>query len=42
MKVTDPWLFCSVAAENILISDESSHRMQIFSKEVNLIKTPQD
>ena len=39
MQVTNPLYFCLDAAENIIISDWSSHRMRIFSKEGNLIKT---
>ena len=37
--VTFPFYFCLDAAENIIISDNSAHRIQIFSKEGNLIKT---
>ena len=33
MQVTDPWFFCLVAEEDIPSADESSHRIQIFSKE---------
>ena len=36
MQVTYPFYFCLDAAENIIISD---HRIQIFTKEGNLIKT---
>ena len=37
MQVTEPLYFCLDAAANILISDWSAHRIQIFSKEGNLI-----
>ena len=39
MPVTSPRFFCLDAAENIIISDLSNHRIKIFSKEGNLIKT---
>ena len=39
MQVTDPFCFCLDAAENIIISDFLAHRIQIFSKEGNLINT---
>ena len=39
MQVYDPLFFCLDTAENIIISDESTHRIKIFSKEGNLIKT---
>ena len=39
LQVTNPLCFCLDAAENILISDYSAHKIQIFSKEGNLIKT---
>ena len=39
MQVAHPDYFCLDAAENIIISDYSAHRVQIFSKEGNLIKT---
>ena len=39
MQVTDPRYFCLVAAENIIISDQSANRIKIFSKEGNLINT---
>ena len=39
MQVTYSDFFCLDAAENIIISDYRSHRIQIFSKEGNLIKT---
>ena len=39
MQVTYSNFFCLDAAENIIISDYTSHRIQIFSKEGNLIKT---
>ena len=39
LQVIEPRFFCLDAAENILISDYSAHRIQIFSKEGNLIKT---
>ena len=39
MQVTHPRFFCLDAAENIIISDYSDHRIQIFSKEGNLINT---
>ena len=39
MQVTDPDCFCLDASENIIISDFSAHRLQIFSKEGNLINT---
>ena len=32
MQVTSPLFFCLDAAENIIISDWSAHRIQIFSK----------
>ena len=37
-QVTSPSCFCLDAAENIIISDWSDHRIKIFSKEGNLIK----
>ena len=39
MQVTEPFYFCLDAAENIIISDFSADRIQIFSKEGNLINT---
>ena len=39
MQVTDPHSFCLDTAENIIISDFSAHKIQIFSKEGNLINT---
>ena len=39
MHVTNPIYFCLDAAENIIISDFLAHRIKIFSKEGNLIKT---
>ena len=39
MQVAHPDYFCLDAAENIIMSDYSAHRVQIFSKEGNLIKT---
>ena len=39
MQVTDPDCFCLDASENIIISDFSADRIQIFSKEGNLINT---
>ena len=39
MQVIDPYFFCLDAAENIIISDCSASRIQIFSKEGNLINT---
>ena len=39
MQVAHPDFFCLDAAENVLISDNSDHRIKIFSKEGNLIKT---
>ena len=39
MQVTYPIFFCLDAAENIIISDYSAHRIKIFSKEGNLINT---
>ena len=39
MQVTSPLFFCLDAAENIVISDYLAHRIKIFSKEGNLIKT---
>ena len=39
MQVKDPDFFCLDSAENIIISDFLAHRIQIFSKEGNLIKT---
>ena len=40
MQVTNPpHFFCLDVAENIIISDFSAHRIQIFSKEGNLINT---
>ena len=39
MQVAHPDFFCLDAAENIIISDYSAHRIKIFSKEGNLIKT---
>ena len=39
MQVINPFYFCLDAAENIIISDFSAHRIKIFSKEGNLIKT---
>ena len=37
--MTDPLFFCLDAAENIIIRDYFAHRIQIFSKEGNLINT---
>ena len=39
MQVTNPRFFCLDAAENIIISDYSAHRIQIFSREGNLIQS---
>ena len=39
MQVTNPLFFCLDAAENIIISDWLTSRIQIFSKEGNLINT---
>ena len=39
MQVTYPLFFCLDAAENIVISDISFYRIQIFSKEGNLMNT---
>ena len=39
MQVAHPDYFCLDAVENIIMSDYSAHRVQIFSKEGNLIKT---
>ena len=39
MQVTNSLYFCLDAAGNIIISDYSDHRIQIFSKEGNLINT---
>ena len=39
MQVTNPDCFCLDAAENIIIRDYFAHRIQIFSKEGNLINT---
>ena len=39
MQMTYPLFFCLDAAENIIISDSSAGRIQIFSKEGNLIHT---
>ena len=39
LQVTNPLFFCLDAAENIIISDYSAHRIKIFSKEGNLINT---
>ena len=39
MQVTYPFFFCLDAAENIIISDFSADRINIFSKAGNLIKT---
>ena len=39
MQVSHPFYFCLDAADNIIISDYLAHRIQIFSKEGNLIKT---
>ena len=39
MQVIGPLFFCLDAAENIIISDFLAHRIQIFSKEGNLINT---
>ena len=39
MQLTEPYFFCLDAAENIIISDFSAHRIQIFSKEGNFIQT---
>ena len=39
MQVSHPRYFCLDAAENIIISDLSAHRIKIFSKEGNLINT---
>ena len=39
MQVTDPRYFCFDAAENIIIGDWLAYRIQIFSKEGNLINT---
>ena len=39
MQVTEPLFFCLDAAENIVISDISFYRIQIFSKEGNLMNT---
>ena len=39
LQVTNPRFFCLDAAENIIISDSFAHRIKIFSKEGNLIKT---
>ena len=39
IQVTYPRYFCLDAAENIIISDLSAHRIKIFSKEGNLINT---
>ena len=39
MQMTNPYFFCLDAAENIIISDNSAHRIQIFSKEGNFIRT---
>ena len=39
MQVTDPLYFCLDAAENIIMSDSLANRIQIFSKEGNLINT---
>ena len=39
MQMTNPRFFCLDAAENIIISDILAHRIKIFSKEGNLIKT---
>ena len=40
ISVSDPWFFCLDAADNIIISKCSAHRIEIvFSKEGNLIKT---
>ena len=39
MQVTNPLFFCLDAAENIIIGDFFAHRINIFSKEGNFIKT---
>ena len=39
MQVANPYCFCLDAAENIIIGDWLAHRIQIFSKEGNLINT---
>ena len=39
LQVNYPRYFCLDAAENIIISDYSTHRIKIFSKEGNLINT---
>ena len=39
MQAYDPVYFCLDAAGNIIISDNSAHRIQIFSKEGNFIQT---
>ena len=39
MQVYDPDFFCLDKAENIIISDDSSHRIKIFTKEGNLLTT---
>ena len=39
MQVTAPFYFCLDAAENIIMSDSLASRIQIFSKDGNLINT---
>ena len=39
MQMYYPYFFCLDSAENIIISDGSSHRIKIFTKEGNLLTT---
>ena len=39
MQVTDSRFFCLDSAESIIISDSNTHRIQILTREGNLIKT---
>ena len=39
MQVSNPAFFCLDAAKNIIISDEGTHQIKIFSKEGNHIRT---
>ena len=39
MQVSSPWFFCLDAERNIIISDNGTHQIKIFSKEGNHIRT---
>ena len=39
MQVSSPWYFCLDAERNIIISDNGTHQIKIFSKEGNHIRT---